>query len=298
MTTGNPLNILAFIDQAARMFSAAGFDEPRREARELLEAVTGMGPVRQLADADRLLGEEALQELEEALQRRLRHVPMDQIRGRTSFDGLDFQVSDKVLSPRPETEFLVEEAERRALELAASKGETLRILDSFTGTGAIGISLGKRLAKAGIPFELTLADLSPWAVELARQNALALLPLTPVRILEADIWPDSHDVYDIMTSNPPYIARHEITGLMPEVAVYEPGMALDGGKDGLDFYRRLAREGGSRLSPGGFLVLEAGAGQAADIIELFIKEAWSHKKTIRDFAGHERVLVLTGPAVE
>ncbi len=279
---------------------AAGFDSPRQEARALVEAVTGLTLAEQLASPEQNFGPDQLARLEEALENRLNHMPFQRIAGRAWFGGLPFQVSGAVLVPRPETEYLLEEAYRSCLTLQegrigrTSDREPLSLLDSFTGSGAVGISLGHRLRAEGIPFTLTLVDISPEALEIARTNVEGLLPADGVRLVLADIWPEGDSRFDLVTANPPYVESAAVGGLMPEVAAYDPRLALDGGEDGLDFYRRLADQGRSRLSPGGLMLVEVGAGQAGPVSALFTGRGWKHEKIVKDFAGHKRVLVFSG----
>lgn len=257
----------------------------------MVRALTGLSLALQLAHPDRVLSPEASCLLEEGLKRRAQREPLTQIAGRVIFDGLTFQVNRQVLTPRPESEMLVDEAFPLALGLAGG-GKRVRILDTFTGTGALGISLARRLQDAGAAFDLTLADLSRPALDLAEENAKRLLKgLTP-DLCTADIWPEGGGPYDLVLANPPYVRRGDLATLMPEVRLYEPPMALDGGEDGLDFYRRLALEGKDYLVKGGFLVLETGAGQGALLAALFRSLAWDLVLEKKDLAGQDRLMIL------
>ena len=297
MTIGSHLTLEAFLARAREAFKVSGFDDPLQEARALVRALLGMDLARQWAHPDYLLTGEETSRLEEALARRLLHQPLEQIAGQASFDGLFFQVSPQVLIPRPETELLVEEAFRVCRERAA-RGGRLTILDSFTGTGALGISLGRRLTEAGLAYQLSLADLSAGALDLARENARHHLPDVPLAFYLCDIWPEEGGPYDLVTANPPYIPRAEIPGLMPEVARFEPDLALDGVVDGLDFYRRLAKEGAGHLVQGGHLIVELGAGQADRVVALFEDRGWKQERQVKDLAGHERLLGFGAPIVK
>lgn len=292
MTSGRRKTLDLFIEQAVEQLTAGGFDSPRREARVLLEAVAGIPLAEQLAHPDRLLDEESLASLEEALTRRLRHTPLGQITGKVWFCDLPFRVNGSTLIPRPETEHLVEAAFNLSCCLASS-GLPMRILDTFTGTGAVGLSLGARLKREGLAFDLTLTDIAEEALEIAASNAKLILPGQDLQLVKADIWPPETEAFDLILANPPYIPSAEIASLMPEVARYEPVTALDGGPDGLFFYRRLAAEGESRLSTGGHLVLEAGAGQAQAVASIFDRAGWREEGRIRDYLGHERILMFS-----
>ncbi len=289
MTTGKPMTVGCFYQKALAALEAGGFEDPGHEARALIEAVGGLGLADQLAHPGHDLEADRLEVLEEALKLRLQHLPLTKIAGFSWFCGLRFRVNEATLSPRPETEHAVEAALDWVEEGWDFRKPPLRILDTFTGTGALGISLGYRLIQAGQAIDLTLADLSEEALAIARVNAAALLPGVSVRFVLADIWP-AEGLYDLVTANPPYIPSEQIDSLMPEVAIHDPRLALDGGSDGLDFYRRLAGEGKSHLSEGGALVLEVGAGQAEEVSQIF--HAWRAGARIRDYLGHERVLVF------
>lgn len=297
MTIGSRLTLEAFLARAREAFKASGFDDPLPEARALVHALLGMDLARQWAHPDYLLTGEETSRLEEALARRLLHQPLAQIAGQAPFDGLLFQVNPQVLVPRPETELLVEEAFQVCRE-RADRGGRLHILDSFTGTGALGISLGRRLTDKGLAYRLSLADLSFGALDLARENARRHLPDASLAFYLCDIWPQEGGPYDLVTANPPYIPRAEIPGLMPEVSCFEPGLALDGGADGLDFYRRLAEEGAGHLVPDGHLVVELGAGQADRVAALFEDRGWKEERRVKDLAGHERLLGFGAPIVK
>ena len=269
--------------------TSRGFEAPGQEARALIEAVGGISLARQLADPKQTMEPITASSLEEALLSRLRRIPLSQIVGRAWFRGLPFKVNRWTLSPRPETEHLVEAA---ILELAMLEIDDapLRILDTFTGTGAVGISLAAYLKDKKRPFKLVLVDQSGEALRIAAENAANLLPDQPVSLVEADIWPGTAEPFDLILANPPYIPTGEIADLMPEVALHEPAGALDGGPDGLDFYRRLAREGLDYLADGGLMILELGAGQADAVAKVFFELGWLEEGRGKDYLGHERVI--------
>lgn len=291
MTTGSSLTLREFLKKAQGLFAASGFESSKQEARALVEAVAGLPLAAQLSEPDRVLSGPDLARLEEALSFRLQRKPLGQIAGLVWFYGRPFQVTEDTLSPRPETEHLVTVASDQARR-CGRRGSPVRILDTFTGTGAVGLSLGAGLFEDGLDFDLILADLSPLALQVAAANARFILPSDKATLCQADIWPDGQDPYDLILANPPYIPSGELHALMPEVSVHEPALALDGGPDGLDFYRRLAAEGRPYLRADGLLLLEAGAGQADAISAIFLEADWREEGRIRDYAGHERVLLF------
>lgn len=266
-----------------------GIEHPRDEARALLDAIAGITLVQQLASPDVLLSQNELQKLETALEKRLNRMPLSQIVGRAWFFGKPFIVSEATLTPRPESERLVEVA----LEFAHEQSQS-SILDAFAGTGAIGISIARTLIDSGKECTLTMTDISLPALEIAKLNAANYLADDIWEVERADIWPSSLRQYDIITSNPPYIVTDNINALMPEVRRYEPRRALDGGEDGLHFYRRLANEANERLADHGILIVEIGATQEESVSAIFLETGyWTEIDRRKDFVGHPRVLVFS-----
>jgi len=183
------------------------------------------------------------------------HTPIQYIMGSTEFFGLDLLVDERALIPRPETEFLVQAAIDISINQTGS-GRTLKILDLCTGSGNIAISLTKHITNC----KIIASDISGAALDLARQNADRCGVLSRIDFEQSDLFNGIDGFFDIIVSNPPYVARPEFSELQREVLM-EPRMALDGGEDGLDFYRKIIDEAPKHLSPGGYLALEIGYGQ-------------------------------------
>lgn len=181
-------------------------------------------------------------------------IPLQHLTGEQEFMGLDFHVNEHVLIPRQDTECLVE----RVLPYVDGK----RVLDVCTGSGCIAIAI----AKLGKPFIVHGVDISEEALAVARQNATELN--ASVELFAGDLMTRMDGQYDVIVSNPPYISPSVIEGLMPEVRLHEPMLALDGGQDGLEFYRRIAGQAVTRLAPNGRLFLEIGCEQAAAVAEI------------------------------
>ena len=201
--------------------------------------------------------------------------------------GLESAVPPAVLIPRPDTEILVEAAAARLAGLTDGI-----ILDVGVGSGAVLVgTLARISACRGVG-----VDISPAALTVAKSNAERLLKNGQVEFVQADLFPTAMQRFDAILSNPPYITAAEMNGLAPEVR-QEPELALCGGADGLDFYRRLIAGGLSRLKPSGFMALEVGAGQAAAVADLAQQAGWLTEAIIADYAGIERVVVLR-PASE
>ena len=215
---------------------------------------------------ERKLSQSQVRFLANALRRRLKGCPIQYILGKIEFMGLEFRLTPDVFIPRPETEILVETALRFSSQSTVDSCQ--KILDMGTGSGCIAVSLAKFLPSA----EITAADISSSALEIAKENSLLNGTKDKIQFIQADIFNIKHSTlnikpFDIITSNPPYIRTAEIPSLEPELD-YEPQIALDGGSDGLDFYRRIIQEAPAYLRKGGFLILEVGFNQCSVIKEL------------------------------
>lgn len=221
------------------------------------------------------------------LKRRIQGEPIQYILGKTEFMGLEFKLNSDVFIPRPETEILVEAAIKYALGLSAS---TCRILELGTGSGCIAISLAKYSAGA----ILTATDISEEALHLAEENARLNNVEDKITFFRSNLFeslPMPGMRYAISVSNPPYLDSDALRSLQPEVK-YEPAVALDGARDGLDFYRRIISQAPNYLEEGGFLIMEMGFNQAKRIEKIFE----SHKRfkiieLIKDYNKIDRVIV-------
>ncbi|SRR5579875_337712 len=273
-------NLLA---EASAIFTRNGIDSPELDAELLLAAAAGVDRTRLLAgcwSADR----ECVRRFHLLVERRAAREPIAYIVGRKEFYGLDFEVGPTVLIPRPETELLVD----CALKILRARPGS-RVLDIGTGSGAIAVAIAVHAPDA----EVTATDLSAAALELAARNVRHHGCGLRINLFVGDLFaalPCSHQKYDLIVSNPPYVREEDIAQLDPEVARYEPQMALSGGKDGLDFYRRLAAEAASYLRPRGEVIVEVGAGQAAEVAGLLEAGGCRAVETLRDLAGHERAV--------
>lgn len=263
--------------------SQAGIPDAVLEAELLLEYATGRERIYLHLNRGQNVSEPCHQKYQSYIADRCRHQPMQYIVGQTEFYGLKFKSDKRALIPRPETEILVEEV----LENWQPGFHT--ILDIGTGSGAIAVALAKHLASARI----TATDHSPEALELAGENIKLHGLDGRVSLVQADLFPEGNEKFDCIVSNPPYIPTDQISGLQPEVSRFEPAMALDGGSDGLDFYRRIAGSIAGHLNQPGLVALEVGMGQA-EIVAKMMSQALPAAETIikNDLAGINRVVLL------
>ena len=266
------------LDEATRALATAGIDNPRGEARLLLAAALGIS--REDTLTLREISSEEKNWLRQFVERRVSREPLAYITGHREFWSLNFEVGPGVLVPRPDTETLIEEA----LRLVPDRSAPLRIADLGTGSGAILIAALTEFPNAtGIGFES-----SPDAFEWASCNAKRLMPAR-AEIRLAD-WDQARGPFDLIFSNPPYVASGEIESLEPDIAQFEPRGALDGGSDGLSAYRSLAELLPGLLKPGGHALLEIGFGQAQAVEKLFPK--LEILRIAPDLSGIPRCVIL------
>lgn len=255
----------------------AEIGEAQLDARLLLEEVCGTDHNTLLCHGDREVSEAEEEQYRRALEQRAVHVPLQHLLGYQDFMGLRFQVNEHVLIPRQDTEILVEEAMRYL-------HDGMRILDLCTGSGCILLSL----LHYSNDCEGTGVDISKEALQVAALNA-ELLGIK-ADFLKSDLYEKVTGKFDLLVSNPPYIERKVIPTLMEEVREYDPYIALDGGEDGLDFYRRIIGGAQDYLKRGGQILMEIGSGQAKAVSELLREAGFKEIDVCRDFAGLDRVV--------
>lgn len=235
------------------------------------------------------LTDELMSKFEELLLLRAERYPLQYITGQTNFMGLDFIVNPNVLIPRPETEILVE----KAIDIIADSGlDEVSILDIGTGAGNIAISLTKYISKC----KIWATDISPEALVVARNNAWRLGVEDKIIFVLSNIWPsaqEKNEKFDLIISNPPYIARNHFEGLPPEVK-HEPILALAGGEKGLDFYYKIITQGVNYLNKNGYLILELGDNQVKAVREIVdsVKELIP-AQVFKDLNNRERVILTS-----
>jgi release factor glutamine methyltransferase len=263
----------------------AGIPEPRREARLLVAAATGLSAAALIADPGRPLSESEAGRLAEFARRRAAREPLSRILGWREFWSLRFALGPETLDPRPDSETLIE----AALDWVGSKrAEALTIIDLGTGTGCLLLALLSELpAAAGLGI-----DASTGAVAVAKANAEALGLAARARFRTGTWGAGIGERFDIVLCNPPYVPAGEIAGLEPEVARFDPWLALSGGVDGLECYRALARQLPGLLAAGGRAFIELGLGQAAPAGALFEAGGLQVLACRSDFGDIPRCLVL------
>lgn len=255
---------------------------PRMNAEVLLMHTLGCDRAYLYAHPERQLSEDELSRYDEVLSERARGVPAQYITGHQEFYGLDFIVSPAVLIPRPETEHLVE----AVLDLTNHLPVAPRIVDVGTGSGAIAIALANELPDA----YMYASDLSADALEIARANATRLQVEKDIEFRQADLlegYPD--ETFDIVVSNPPYVGESEHDKIQLEVRKFEPHMAVFGGPEGMDIYRRLIPQARRVLKPNRWLAMEIGYSQEASVRELLA--GWEEVSSIPDLQGIPRVVM-------
>ena len=281
------LNLQSAQARAAKMLRRSGIDTAALDARVLLKTATGLSFESLIVNGRDPIGPQSERRFQDYVARRLAGEPVSRIRGTREFYGRDFRIDPHTLDPRPDTETLI----AAVLDLVGREslsGRALRLLDLGTGSGCILVTLLAELPEAtGVG-----VDHCPGALRVAHDNALALGVGDRARFVAANWFEGLAGRYNIVVSNPPYIASAEIEGLALEVARHDPRVALDGGADGLDAYRRIADGAARFLDPEGSLLVEIGCTQAQAVTEIFRKERLlvAENRVQTDLGGHPRCI--------
>ncbi|AVO74908.1 peptide chain release factor N(5)-glutamine methyltransferase [Megasphaera elsdenii] len=274
----------ALLQWTQQYFAGKGIDSPRLDAEILLAHVLHKERIYLYAHYDEPLNGEELAAYRAMVKKRADRLSVAHILGTKAFMGLDFKVSEDVLIPRPETEMLVETV------VTAAEGTAPVIIDIGTGSGAIVLSLLHYLPQA----TGTGVDISTKALAIATGNGRSLGLDDRVTWIESDLFTQvPPGTCDWLVSNPPYLTQGDMEQLQPEVR-HDPALALYGGDDGLDFYRRIAADSPAYVKVGGHCAVEIGAGQADDVTAIFCTGgAYEHDQTVKDYGGIDRVLVFS-----
>ncbi len=276
--------LYAVYRDAVKSLTDAGCDSPEFDAQQLVSYCFGYNKTGLLMHSGDAVDDVKLIHFEDCVKKRCSHEPLQYILGMWDFYKYSFKVGKGVLIPRPETEILVE----FAVDKIYKKGFKV-VFDLCCGSGCIGLSIAKKCPQV----QVYCIDVSDEALSFARQNK-ELLDIDNVKIIKADILDSASFIGlprpDMILSNPPYIRSDEIDSLQTEVS-FEPRLALDGGDDGLIFYRKLCEMWYPLINRGGYLAMECGEDQAADILTLFVGKA-EKGNVIKDASGIERVVVV------
>lgn len=298
------MTILETIRRGSDFLAERGVESPRLQVELLLAHVLKLPRLKLYLQFDRVLTEAETAILRDLVRRRGQRVPLQHLVGSVSFLGLELAVNGDVLVPRPETETLAQLAQAK-LDTALAAGSTtsgpVRCLDFGTGSGCLILSLATHLQSrptdAAPSVELHALDRSPAALVVARQNTSKANSPVPLQFHEGDGFAalPAGLKFDLVVSNPPYIPTAEVETLDPEVRDHDPRLALDGGADGLDFYRRLAVEGPTWQTADGWMLLELGDGQAESVSRLFADAGWRIESVEKDLSDRDRVLIVRRP---
>ena len=265
---------------AAEELSQAGVASADHDAAQLMMFVCGWNRTQYLLSMTDEMPEDLLARYEEAAAKRKSRIPLQHITGFAPFMGYMFKVTPDVLIPRPDTEMLVQ---RAGEFLNRHRLQEDKVLDLCTGSGCIAATIRKIQPALNV----TGSDISPAALRVAEENGRRLG--VPVDWVESDLFENISGRFDLIVSNPPYIPEDEIDSLEDEVRLHDPRLALNGGRDGLAFYRKIIRQAGDYLHTDGCLLLEIGSSQAEEVSELLKKAGFKNIRVYKDLSGFDRV---------
>jgi release factor glutamine methyltransferase len=292
------VTVLEAIQKSTEFLAKKNVESPRLQTELLLAHLLKMPRMKLYLNFDRVLSTPETDALRESVRRRGQREPLQHITGSTSFCGHEIMVNRNVLTPRPETEMLAELGWQFIQQTSGvTNPKDLSVLDLCTGSGCLAIAIAAKNRAATI----VATDVSDAALAVARENAAKNQVAGQIDFRSGDGFaalnggPVSR--FDLIVSNPPYIPSAEIATLDPEVRDFDPMLALDGGSDGLNFYRRLAAGATEFLKPGGKMMLEFGDGQAEAIKKLFETEKWIVESVKEDYSQRARLLIIKSSPV-
>lgn len=276
------MNIEELLREGKKKLTENKIEEANLIARVLIQYVLGMNRFEIIKNEKQKVNESQKKRYENVIEKIIRGMPLQYITNKQEFMKLEFFVNEDVLIPQPDTEILVEEV------LKIAKNENAReILDMCTGSGGIGVSLAYYLKNT----KITMSDISENAINIAKNNAKKNNVIEKTKFIKSDLFKNIKEKFDIIVSNPPYIETNVIKTLSKQVQ-NEPKIALDGGEDGLVFYRKLINQAPKFLRNGGYLCMEIGYNQKESVIELAKNERiFSKIETIKDLEGNDRVII-------
>ncbi len=278
------MKVSEVLQEASRQLHSCGVEESNLDARLLLQFVTGMTRSDIILGADQRFDSTLHDRFQELIRKRCSRIPLSYITESREFWSLDFYVSPAVLVPRPETEFLLEHVLKK---VAPERNSSFHALDMCTGSGVIAAILEKELQCC-----VTAIDISQTALYVAQKNFTTHCMMKP-HLICSDLFSavQSDILFDLIVSNPPYIEQHEIDGLQPEVAGFEPHLALDGGKDGLGIIRRIIDNATQHLVDNGWLFIEIGSDQRQEVLSCFENmPCYGDVLVFQDYSGRDRIV--------
>lgn len=277
--------IQELLDYGKEKLSESGNEYSKYERKVLLEHVLGVNYMYMLMNGNEQVSDTKMKEYERLIKRRCEHYPLQYLLGYAHFMDYTFYVDENVLIPRSDTEILVETINDMYDRVAVGKNDPLSVLDMCCGSGCIGISV-KQYHKDIV---LTLSDISDKALSITEKN-LEKYNISDMHINHGNLFEGIDGRYDIIVCNPPYIETDIIDTLMPEVKDYEPMLALDGGDDGLMFYRKIIDEAGVHLTARGYVFFEIGYNQGKSVSELLETAGFTDVTIKKDYSGMDRVV--------
>jgi release factor glutamine methyltransferase len=282
VSTDQPWTIRRLLEWTKGFLASKGVESARLEAELLLAHALGCPKIALYTRYDEVPPDAPRAAFRELVQQRVKGRPVAHLLGKKEFYSLEFEVGPAVLIPRPDSEWLVSEAEAVAKTI-----ESPTILDVGTGSGCLAVALAVRVKTATV----TAVDVSPEAVAIATRNAAKHKVSDRLRVLEGDLFaPVAGSTFDVIVSNPPYIPSADLDKLEAGVRDHEPRQALDGGPDGFAVIDRLLGQGPAHLKPGGVLLIEIGYDQAEEARRRFAAAGWTIDREVKDGGGHVRVL--------
>lgn len=283
------MTVLETIKRGTEFLAGKGVDSPRLQMELMLAHVLQLPRLKLYLNFERVLTETEVETLRAMVKRRGEREPLQHILGSTSFCGVELMVNKNALIPRPETEILAEKGWTFLVKLVRSGVARPRVLDFGTGTGCLAITLATKCPEA----EFYALDISREALDIAVANAKRHSVSDRIHFVVSDAFQQcpADLKFDLLISNPPYIPTAELATLQPEVRDYDPRLALDGGSDGLNFYRHLAEFAPAFLNPEGHVMLEFGDGQSAVLEKVFSDRPWELISIEPDYTGRPRILI-------
>ena len=267
-----------FVKENTDKLDAAGISDASVDIWLLLEHFADIKKSDYLANPNMELTKVVAEQVEEAVEKRINHIPVQHIIGQTEFMGLTFKVNENVLVPRLDTEILVDEVVKYVGD------EFVSILDMCTGSGCIAITISDMCDNATV----VASDISKDALEVAKENNQ--INQTDATFVESDLFENVEGLFDVIVSNPPYIKTEEIENLMDEVKLHDPRLALDGGESGLDFYQKIIEQSGDYLKTDGKIFFEIGFDQAEEVSKILKDNGYKDIVVKKDLAMNDRVV--------